>query len=163
MATVQGTELARSIRQKLGELKKACSDLDDATASRAPEGRWSPKEILSHLCGPEGSGHLPLFQAYLKKLPQIDIHPGDPFFTDHRRRMSLSDYLIEVDKEYNGIAAFAENLSEEELRLTAYVPQLKDSPLGDHPSLEKILRGIGDFHLQSHIDHLHEILQELRK
>ncbi len=163
MATARGTELSRSIRQKLEELKKACAELDDATASRAPEGRWSPKEILSHLCGPEGSGHLPLFQAFLNKSPRVDLHPGDPFFTEHRRRMSVSDILEEVEKEYKEIAGFVENLSDEELERTAYVPQLKDSPLGDHPSLEKIIQGVGDFHLQFHIDHLREILQELRK
>jgi len=163
MATTRGTELARSIRQKLEELKRACIALDDVTAARAPEGRWSPKEILSHLCGPQGSGHLPLFQAYLNRSPRVDLHPGDPFFSDHRSRMSVADYLAEVDREYEGIAAFVANLSEEELELTAYVPQLKDSPLGDHPSLEKIIRGVGDFHLQFHIDHLREIMQELRK
>ncbi len=163
MATARGTELSWSIRKKLEELKKTCAELDDATASRAPQGRWSPKEILSHLCGPEGSGYLPIFQAFLNKLPRVDLHPGDPFFTEHRSRMRVSDYLEEVEKEYNGIAGFVENLSDEELDRTSYVPELKDSPLGDHPSLEKIIRGVGDFHLQFHIDHLREILQELRK
>ena len=53
MATSTGVQLAQNIRQRTEELKKVCEGLDESTASRAPEGRWSPKEILSHLWGPE--------------------------------------------------------------------------------------------------------------
>ena len=65
MATSTGIQLAQNIGRKIDELKKVCAGLDESTASRAPAGRWSPKEILSHLWGPEGSGHLPIFQAFL--------------------------------------------------------------------------------------------------
>lgn len=50
MATATGNELARAIRQRIEELKEVCEGLDESEASRAPEKRWSPKEILSHLC-----------------------------------------------------------------------------------------------------------------
>ena len=65
MATLTGMQLAQNIRRKIEELKIVCQGLDESTASRAPEGRWSPKEVLSHLWGPEGSGHLPIFQQFL--------------------------------------------------------------------------------------------------
>ena len=77
MATSTGIQLAQSIRRKIEELKKVCEGLDESTASRAPAGRWSPKEILSHLWGPEGSGHLPILQAFLdEETPRIDLEPG---------------------------------------------------------------------------------------
>ena len=59
MATSTGVQLAQNIRQKIEELKKICEGVDESTASRSPAGRWSPKEILSHLWGPDGSSHLP--------------------------------------------------------------------------------------------------------
>jgi len=62
MATSTGKQLAQNIRQKIEDLKKVCEGVDENTASLAPEGRWSPKEILSHLSGPEGSGHLPILK-----------------------------------------------------------------------------------------------------
>ena len=58
MATSTGNRLAQSIRQRIEELKKVCEGADESTASRAPARRWSPKEILSHLLGPEGFGHM---------------------------------------------------------------------------------------------------------
>ena len=44
MATSEGAKLSQVIRQKLEELKKLCKGLDEETASRAPSGRWSPKQ-----------------------------------------------------------------------------------------------------------------------
>ena len=58
MATLTGKQLAQGIREKIEALKKASEGLDESTAARAPAGRWSPKEILSHLLGPDG-GRLP--------------------------------------------------------------------------------------------------------
>ncbi len=49
MATARGTELSLSIRKKLEELKKACAELDDATASLAPEGRFAKPGVSA--CG----------------------------------------------------------------------------------------------------------------
>jgi len=161
MAT-EGVRLSQVIRQKMEQFKGLCKGIDEKTASRAPEGRWSPKQIVSHLCGPEGVGFLPSMQAFLDKdTPRLDIKPEDPFFSENRSRMSLAELLSEFEKECRRTAEFAERLTDEQLARKAHIPLLKEAPMGEYPTLAQWIGAIGEYHVGFHIDHMKEILQAL--
>lgn len=162
MATSRGNQLAQDIRRKVQGLKHLCEGVDESLASRAPKDRWSPKQILSHLSGPEGTGHLPILRAFLDSdIPTIDLDTENPFFTENRARMSFSELVAECEKNYERVANLAAELSEEQLGRKARIPKLKDSPLGEYPTLEGMISGLGEYHVQFHIDHLREILVAL--
>jgi hypothetical protein len=162
MATSRGNQLAEVILQKAAALKQVCQGVDENLASRAPTDRWSPKQILSHLCGPENAGHLPILRAFVDcDTPMIDLETENPFFTETRARMSFSDLVAECERNYQRVASFAAELTEEQLARKAHIPKLKDSPLGEYPTLDGMIYGLGEFHIQFHIDHLREILADL--
>jgi hypothetical protein len=138
MATQNGKEIADGIRTKAAEFRRSCEGLKEENSSRAPEGRWSPRQIISHLCGPEGTGHLPTLKAFIDKdTPEIDITPENPYWSEKRARMSLSELLAEFDREYAGIAAFVAGLSDGQPAGKAHIPMLKNSELGEYPTLAR--------------------------
>jgi hypothetical protein len=162
MSTSRATELSELIRRKAAEFKELCNGYDEETASIAPSERWSPKEIVSHLCGPEGTGHMPTFKAFLEKdTPTIDIETEKTFFTGDRARMSFLELLAELDREYDGLAEFVAGLTEEQLNRKAHMPFLKDTPFGEYPTLADWARLIGEYHLGFHRDHMREVLETL--
>jgi hypothetical protein len=159
MAASRGNQLAQEIRQKVAALKQVSKGMDENLASRAPTDKWSPKQILSHLCGPENVGRLPIFRAFVDSdTPMIDLDFGNPFFTDNRARMSVSELVGVCEMDYQRIANFAAELTEKQLARKAHIPKLKDSPLGEYPNLDGAIYLFGVYHVQEHTDQLREIL-----
>ncbi|MBI5076390.1 MAG: DinB family protein [Nitrospirae bacterium] len=162
MATAEGTELARTIRTNIEELEKICVNIDEETASRAPVGRWSPKQIISHIAGQDGIGYMPAFELILKQdTPRIDIIAEDPFYTERRTKLTMKELLAEAGKEYAKIAELLLTLSADQLDRKAHIPLFKDTALGEYPTLAMFIGGLGGWHLKFHIDHLNEVLKAL--
>lgn len=162
MPTPEGKRLADAVKQKAGELNRFCEGISEETASRAPEGRWTPKQIISHLCGPEETGLLPAVRLFLDKdMPRLDIEAEDPFFTGKRTQMTFEELRREMDKEYSRIADLVSGLSEEELGRKAHIPLFRETPMGEYPTLAVFVSALGEHHIDFHIKHMQEILQAL--
>jgi len=162
MQTSQAAELSELIHRKVGDFKELCEGIDEETASLAPSGRWSPKEIVSHLCGREGVGHMLIIYSFLEKdTPKLDIEVENSFFSEDRARRSFAELLAEFDRKYRHIAELVAGLSEEQLSRKAHMPFLKETPFSEYPTLARWVQLIGDFHLGSHTDHMREVLEAL--
>jgi hypothetical protein len=163
MPSQEGVELSRIVLKKIEELRSVCLKVDERTASSAPQDRWSPKEILSHLCGPEGVGLMPLVRAFLEEdIPRLDMEPAKTYFTGKRSQMTFAELLAEFEHTYGQMADFVAPLPEEQLARKAHVPMFKETPIGEYPTLAMFVRGIADFHIGDHINHLKEILEALK-
>ena len=162
MTTHEGARLADSLRQRVEEMNRLCKGLSEEIASRAPEGRWSPKQIISHLCGPEGTGLLSALRLILEQdTPLIELKAEDPFFTGKRTSMTMSELLAEFRKEYLQIADLVAGLSELQLGRKARIPMLKETELGEYPTMASFVGGLTYYHLEFHIKHMQEIVQAL--
>jgi hypothetical protein len=164
MATIDGTQLSQTIQAKTAEMIRLCEGLDDETASRSPSGRWTPKQIITHISGPDGIGFMPAIRRILEQdTPRIDIVAEDPFFTERRAQMPMKELIAEFVQEYAKIAGFLEHASEEQLVRKAHIPLFKDTPLGEHPTLAAFISALAGWHLDFHINHMKEVLQTLKK
>jgi len=162
MATEQGTQLSQTVLNKMLELRNICEGLSEESASKAPAGRWTPKQIITHISGPDGIGFMPAIRRILEQdTPRIDIVAEDPFFTDRRAHMSMKELIAEFVQEYEKIAGFLEHASEGQLARKAHIPLFKDTPLGEYPTLATFIGALVEWHMDFHIKHMKEVLQAL--
>jgi hypothetical protein len=162
MASQEGLKLAQLIRSQMEKMNQLCEGLDEATASRSPEGRWTPKMILSHLCGPEGVGYMPALKAILdQETPLIEIEAANPYYTGKRPNMTWADLLLEFKGVYGQMADLIETLSDTQLARKAHVPLFKELPTGEYPSLQVFIMALAEYHLNDHLTHMKEVLTAL--
>lgn len=162
MQTPESLRLSHMIRRNVDDFMRLCEGLDEETASLAPAGKWSPKEIVSHVCGPDGTGHMPMLLAIVTEdTPRFDIEVENPFFSDRRSRMSLEELISEFKEEYDRIAEFTAGLTEKLLRRQAHIPMLRESPFGEYPTLAVWIELLGDYHLGMHIDDMRQTMHSL--
>ena len=162
MAISKSIQLAQNIRQKIDEFKQVCQSIDESRANLAPGGRWSPKQIVSHLCGPEGKGVMLTVRTILEQdTPLLDIEVENPFFTGKRASMTLAALLSEFEREYGRMAEVVEGLTPKQLDRKAHIPIFKETPLGEYPTLAGLISGLTEYHVRFHTEHMKEIIKDI--
>lgn len=162
MAAQTGAQLAAGIRAAFAELKTLCAGVDEADAGRAPAGRWSPREILSHLIGPAQGAYVALLERFTPDgEARIDIVAEQTHYAGERPGMRFAQLVDMAEGQYEALAAYAQGLDAERLARRARIPLFRDTPLTDHPTLEAVAAGLGQFHVRQHTEHLRQVLAEL--
>jgi hypothetical protein len=164
MSSAEAARLAALVQRKVGEVEEACRGLDEEQGAKNPPGkeRWSVKQVISHLCGPEGAGYLPDLRRFVEEdVPRVDMNAGDPFYTGRRAARSLAALLSDLRSEYEAVARFVSGLREEELQRKAHIPMLRDSPVGEYPTLAQWVGILGGYHVDVHLEQIRTIRSEV--
>jgi len=159
---VSGPTLQQQVSQKVQEIKQAISGLSEENASKQPaEGEWCVKEVLSHLTGEENAVMMYQLNRILEEdTPTLTLVPGMSAYTDERKNSSLSQLLSTVEAQYSDLGKLFAGMSEEQLSRKAHIPFLKESPLGEYPTLGQWAMGIINFHLADHVSQISTLAKQ---
>jgi hypothetical protein len=154
-----GEALSQQLSAKVQEVKDAVSGMtEDQAAKPKAEGEWSAKQVLSHLCGDDDALSMYEFQRFLdEETPPLGIEPGR--YGDVRKDASVSELVSKIDSDYTEIGKFFAGLNDEQLARKAHVPFLKETPLGEYPTLGQWAGAIINFHLADHINQIRALRQ----
>ena len=154
---VSGPSLQQQLDQKVQEIRQAVSGIDEQKATKRPaDGEWSAKEVLSHLCGADDALSMYEFTRFLnEETPALGITPGS--YSDVRKDAPLPELVSKIDSDYAQIGKFFAGLSEEQLNRKAHIPFLKETPLGEYPTLGQWAIGVIQFHLNDHLQQLQSL------
>jgi DinB superfamily len=154
-----GEALGQQLAAKVGEVKEIASGLTEEQAAKAPaEGEWSAKQVLSHLCGDDEALSMYEFKRFLDEdTPALGITPGS--YGDVRKDASISELVSKIDSDYSKISSFLAGLNDEQLQRKAHVPFLKETPLGEYPTLGGWAGAVINFHLTDHVNQLRTLSQ----
>ncbi|KKL75718.1 hypothetical protein LCGC14_2052080 [marine sediment metagenome] len=163
MVSVTAASLRDKVEQRLSELDEALAGMDEAKAGqRAADGEWCCKEVLSHLMGDEGESYVAGLRRFIDEdTPLIGVMVGLPYYTPARQAMSLAEMRAGVRRQYQEVADFLADLSDEQLSRKAQIPLLKDTPIGEYATLAQWVGALLNLHLPNHINQVRNARQAL--
>jgi len=149
-----GEALSAQLAAKVGEVKEAVAGLSEEQAAKPKaEGEWCAKQVLSHLCGDDDALSMYEFKRFLnEETPGLGITPGS--YSDLRKDAPISELVAKIDSDYSAIGAFFAGLNEEQLARKAHIPFLKETPLGEYPTLGQWAGAMINYHLADHVSQL---------
>lgn len=155
----QAASLKEQLDKRIQEIEAAVAAIDDSRASDAPaEGEWCVKEVLSHLAGSEAESFTDGAKRFLEEdEPQLDVTPGETYFGDQRQDAGVGQLVNGLTTQYRELSRWVGGLTDEQLERKARIPGLKETPLGENPTLGVFLGGIINFHLTAHVQQLQNL------
>ena len=154
-----GEALSAQLSAKVKEVTEAVSGLsEEAAAKPKAEGEWCAKQVLSHLCGDDDALSMYEFQRFVDEdTPPLGIVPGQ--HGDVRKDATVPELVAKIESDYGQIGTFFAGLNDEQLARKAHVPFLKETPLGEYPTLGQWAGAMINFHLADHVNQLRALSQ----
>lgn len=156
---VTSTSLKEQLAGRVREVTELATGMSEEQAAKPPaDGEWSPKQVLSHLCGNDDALSMYEFGRFLEEeTPDLGISPGR--YGDVRKDASVAELVAKIEADYAAIGSFLGGLSDEQLERKAHVPFLKETPLGEYPTLGQWAGAVINYHLPDHINQLRTATQ----
>ena len=149
-----GDALSAQLAAKVNEVKDAVAGMSEEQAAQTKgEGEWSAKQVLSHLCGDNDALSMYEFSRFLnEEMPDLGIGPGR--YGDNRKGATVPELVAKLDADYAAIGTFLSGLNDEQLGRKARVTMLKETPLGEYPTLGQWAGAMINYHLADHVNQL---------
>ena len=149
-----GTALSEQLAAKVKEVTAAAVGLsEDQAAKPKAEGEWSAKQVLSHLCGDSDALSMYEFKRFLaEETPDLGLSPGN--YGDIHKNASVKELVSKIESNYAAIGSFLAGLNDDQLGRKAHIPFLKETPLGEYPTLGQWVGAVINFHLADHLNQL---------
>jgi hypothetical protein len=154
--------LQEQVAQKVDEIKQTVSGVSEQQALKKPaEGEWCIKEVLSHLTGEENAIMMYQLKRILEEdTPDLSIVPGVSAYDSNREKAPISQLVSTIETQYADLGKLLGGLSEDQLARKARVPFLKETPIGEYPTLGQWAGAIVNFHLNDHVQQLRTLAQQ---
>jgi len=164
VTSTAGPALCDALDAKIRELGDAVDGVSEADANRRPgDAVWCVKEVLSHLLDDEHGGGFSggLHRFVDEDTPLLGILTGLPYYSPARERKTVGELLSDVRKEYDAMGTFVSARTGEELARTARIPFLKDTPIGEYPTLAQWVSALTNVHIPDHISQICAVREQI--
>jgi hypothetical protein len=157
---VSGPNLQQQLQAKVQEVKQAVAGLNEDQAQKPPaDGEWCAKDVLAHLTNGETAVQMYEMNRFLEEsTPDLGLTPGT-ISEEAARSNSTQQLLSKFETQYAELGMFFAGLSEDQMSRKAHIPFLKETPLGEYPTLGQWAGAIVNFHLADHIQQLRNCSQ----
>ncbi len=153
---VTSASLKDKFDEKASEIESTVSGISGEKASRRPTAdEWSVRDVLCHLSGDaEHSFRDDLNRILDEDKPELDVSPGELYWTSAREKASVQELARSVAEQYRQIGTLVAGLSAEQLDRPARIAFLKQARGNDEIKLAEWIGLIADYHLGQHIGQL---------
>src|SRR5262245_42920711 len=158
MADPSSRDLRDQVDAAYGNLSAQLRGIDPHLERSDAPGEWTAREVLSHLLFQPGFNPVTLLKTFAhRELPLVEITPGATYLDDHRRKMTLKEFVDALDTQRRTVLEYVASLTEAELTRKARIPLFKQFMGTDEITIPMFVGALFNYHWNDHAGQLAKI------
>jgi DinB superfamily len=158
MATATVAELRKKTDAAFANVTRQLQGMEPHMERADAPGEWTTRQVLAHLLFESGWKPAPVLKSFdHQALPVIDLKPGLVEVTPERQRMTLHQFIEQLDLQRREVFGYLESLGEADLQRKARIPLFKQFMGTDEVSIPAYVGALFDYHWNDHAAQLAKI------